>query len=238
MRQPSSRFLAIITALLLSFTNVAPSHSAAAAPAAHASEHDTAKLWDALLAGNAKFMKGQHRSGSMLPLREELANGQRPEVIVVTCSDSRLSPEWIFDQPLGELFVVRTAGNIVDPIALGSIEYAVEHLHAKLLVVMGHSKCGAVDAAVGGGDMPTANLTAIVEKIRPGLPQPTAGATKEATLNAAIEANVRRTARECLDASPIVHEHVASGALTVVQAVYDLASGRVTTLPVTTPATH
>ncbi|MCE9627372.1 MAG: carbonic anhydrase [Candidatus Eisenbacteria bacterium] len=186
-----------------------------------------ARPWAQLMSGNRRFVKGEHLVTSTRDLRNELANGQHPDVIVLTCSDSRLSPEWIFDQPMGEVFVVRTAGNLVDPIALGSIEYAVEHLHAKLLVVMGHEKCGAVAAAVSGEDMPTENLDAIVRKIRPGIPPARANASKDALLQDAIEANIRRSATDCVVASPIVREHVVHGTLAVVQAVYHLQSGEV-----------
>lgn len=186
-----------------------------------------ARPWATLMAGNRRFVRGEHLVGPTRELRSELAKGQHPDVIVVTCSDSRLSPEWIFDQPIGEVFVIRTAGNLVDPIALGSIEYAVEHLHAKLLVVMGHDKCGAVDAALSGGELPTDNLKALVNKIRPGLPPTRAGATAEATLQAAVEANVRRSAMDCIVGSPIVREHTVKGSLAVVQAVYHLSTGEV-----------
>jgi carbonic anhydrase len=185
------------------------------------------RTWATLMAGNRRFVRGEHLVRPTRELRSELAKGQHPDVIVLTCSDSRLSPEWIFDQPLGEVFVVRTAGNLVDPIALGSIEYAVEHLHAKLLVVMGHDKCGAVDAALGGGEMPTDNLKALVAKIRPGLPPTRAGASAESTLQSAVEANVRRSATDCIVGSPIVREATVKGSLAVVQAVYHLSTGEV-----------
>lgn len=186
-----------------------------------------ARSWAQLMSGNRRFVKGEHLVTATRELRNELANGQHPDVIVLTCSDSRLSPEWIFDQPMGEIFVVRTAGNLVDPIALGSIEYAVEHLHAKLLVVMGHEKCGAVAAALSGETMPTENLDAIVRKIRPGIPAARANASKDALLQDAIEANIRRSATDCVVASPIVRESVVHGTLAVVQAVYHLQSGEV-----------
>lgn len=190
-------------------------------------EEPDSRAWATLMAGNRRFVRGEHLVRPVRELRSELAKGQHPDVIVVTCSDSRVSPEWIFDQPLGEVFVVRTAGNLVDPIALGSIEYAVEHLHAKLLVVMGHDKCGAVDAALSGAEMPTDNLKALVAKIRPGLPTSKSGASAEATLQAAVEANVRRSAMDCIVGSPIVREHTVKGSLAVVQAVYHLSTGEV-----------
>src|SRR5574337_648976 len=102
-----------------------------------------------LIKGNSRDVAGQPdaiRSGAVF--REELAKGQHPHAVIVTCSDSRVAPEIVFNQDLGHIFVVRTAGNVVDAVALGSIEYAVEHLHTPLVVVMGHESCGAVNAAV------------------------------------------------------------------------------------------
>ncbi len=199
----------------------------AEAPATGTSNEPDPRPWAQLMTGNRRFVRGEHLVTATRDLRTELAKGQHPDVIVVTCSDSRLSPEWIFDQPLGEIFVVRTAGNLVDPIVLGSIEYAVEHLHAKLLVVMGHENCGAVSAALSGEAMPTENLDAIVRKIRPGIPTARAGASKDATLEAAVEANIRRSATDIVVASPIVRESVVHGSLAIVQAVYHLGSGEV-----------
>lgn len=232
------------TALLFAAAAAAPPHGGSASTraakpvrgaegssATHApaipSTDPAARPWSELMAGNRRFVAGDHLVHEVRDLRAELSTGQHPDAIVLTCSDSRVCPEWIFDQPLGELFVVRTAGNVVDAIALGSIEYAVEHLHAKLIVVMGHDKCGAVAAALSGEAMPTENLDVIMRKIRPGIPPARAGASKDDTLDAAVAANVRRSATDAVVASPIVREHVVQGSLTVVQAVYRLASGRV-----------
>ena len=128
---------------------------------------DGEKLWAELMEGNQRFVSGQTRSRESVLLRHTLAQGQHPGVIVLACSDSRVAPELLFDQNLGDLFVVRAAGNIADPIEVGSIEYAVEHLGSSLLVVLGHEKCGAVTAACSGEKMPTSSLQAIVDKIRP-----------------------------------------------------------------------
>jgi carbonic anhydrase len=96
------------------------------------------------MAGNKRFVAGKPRAHALVSLRRKLASRQQPNVIVLSCSDSRVSPELVFDQTLGELFVVRTAGNVADPVGLGSIEYAVDHIHSPVLVVLGHQKCGAV----------------------------------------------------------------------------------------------
>ena len=130
---------------------------AIAAPLAAAGEPAAAISADDALAqlveGNRRFVSGEvarpHQSAAR---RAELAKGQAPVAIVLTCSDSRVAPELYFDQGLGDLFVIRNAGNVLDDHVLGSIEYAVEHLHVPLLIVIGHEKCGAVSAAVGGGE--------------------------------------------------------------------------------------
>ena len=100
--------------------------------------------------------------------RKELVEGQHPFAIILCCSDSRVPPEVIFDQGLGDLFIVRTAGNVFDNIALGSIEYAVEHLEVPLLVVLGHGQCGAVTATVEGGHAP-GHISNVVEAIQPAV---------------------------------------------------------------------
>ncbi len=109
---------------------------------------------EALKEGNARFTSGKSmQKADYSADREQLAKGQRPFAVVLCCSDSRVAPEILFDQGLGDLFVIRNAGNVVDEDVLGSIEYAVEHLHSQLVVVLGHSSCGAVTATCQGGDL-------------------------------------------------------------------------------------
>lgn len=124
--------------------------------------------------------------------RAEVAKGQKPFAIVVCCSDSRVSPEIVFDQGLGDLFVVRTAGNVVDDVGLGSIEYAVEHLGTRLVVVVGHTECGAVSAAVSGGEV-HGHLRAVVEAIKPAV-EKVKGQAGDPVDNA-VRANVRETVK-------------------------------------------
>lgn len=202
-------------------------HDAHAAQAAHAGPTTPEGIWADLVEGNKRFMGNRPLTREYFQTREHLSKGQHPKVIVLGCADSRLSPELIFDKNLGELFVVRTAGNVADPIALGSIEYAAEHLHASLLVVLGHEKCGAVAATASGGKMPTANLQAIVDKIGP-----VTGALKEFfsgddLVNFAVQANVAQSANDLLKHSPILQKEVAEKKLTIVKAVYRLKSGEV-----------
>jgi len=119
------------------------------------------EIWADLVQGNQRFVAGTPKTRGLVSLRNSLAESQHPKVVVLTCSDSRVSPEVLFDQSLGDLFVVRSAGNIADAIGVGSIEYAVEHLGSSVLVVLGHTRCGAVTAACSKEKMPTPNLQAI-----------------------------------------------------------------------------
>src|SRR5262249_5274755 len=108
-----------------------------------ATAQDQGKLWDDLLAGNGRYVAGKPNARDLVADRTKLANTQSPKVGVLACADSRLAPELVFDKTLGDLFVVRSAGNSPDPIAIGSFEYAVEHLGTTMIVVMGHESCGA-----------------------------------------------------------------------------------------------
>jgi len=122
-----------------------------------------------LKAGNLRFAGAAMSAGKPTAARRaETAKGQNPFAIVVGCADSRTTPEIVFDQNIGDLFVVRTAGNLVDDYALGSIEYAVEHLGARLIVVLGHQNCGAVQAALSGGEAP-GRIHALVRAIEPAV---------------------------------------------------------------------
>lgn len=187
------------------------------------------RVWRALADGNHRFVKGVLRPRPTVARRRELVEGQHPRAMVLSCSDSRTPPELLFDQGLGDLFVVRSAGEVVDPVALGSLEYAAEHLGVGVLVVMGHRKCGAVAAALSGEPMPTPNLDAIVKRIRPALPDAKTKASDRARL--AEESNVREAVQNILLESPLLRERVASGKLLVIPALYDLTTGRVEKLP-------
>jgi len=159
--------------------------------------------------------------------REELAGGQKPFAIILSCSDSRVPPELVFDQGLGDLFIVRVAGNVVDPIALGSIEYAAEHLHTPLLVVMGHSKCGAVTAAFEGEELPP-NIAAIAKKISPAVKVAKAGhGEEEELIEAAVTENVKEVIKDIEKNSPILKELAESGKIKIIGAKYELETGEV-----------
>ena len=153
--------------------------------------------------------------------REATVAGQHPIAVIVGCSDSRTPPEILFRQNLGRLFVVRTAGNVVDDVALGSIEYAVEHLGVRLVVVLGHTHCGAVKATVAGGHVPP-HISSIVRKIQPAVKQ--AKSEQGDLLANAIRDNALHVATQIRQDGAIPKE--ISG-LKVVPAVYDIQTGKV-----------
>ena len=204
------------------------SRAASAGPTAAAAAPEQApsseQAWQRLQAGNNRFVEEMlERQALGRTRRQELASGQKPFAVVLTCADSRLTPEFIFNQGLGDLFVVRVAGNIADPFVLGSVEYAVEHLHVPLIVLLGHEKCGAVEAALGE-EKPMGNLGKLVAEIDVGKDLP---AGKEAALAAAIKNNVRHQTRLLTERSDVIKEHVATSKVRIVSGVYQLATGKV-----------
>jgi carbonic anhydrase len=180
--------------------------------------------------GNQRFVSGKTKTVDVVHLRESLVQGQTPKVIVLACSDSRVSPEVLFDKNLGDLFVVRSAGNIADAIGVGSIEYAVEHLGSSVLVVLGHEGCGAVTAACSGDKMPTPNLQAIVDKITPAVTRAKSHSKADDVVEAAILENVHQSAKDVLASSDVLQHFLHDGKLTVFEAVYELGSGKVVQL--------
>jgi carbonic anhydrase len=186
------------------------------------------QAWQRLKAGNNRFADGMLEKPDLgAGRRQELAKGQKPFAIVLTCADSRLTPEFIFNQGLGDLFVLRVAGNIADPFELGSIEFAVEQLHVPLVVVLGHEKCGAVEAALGP-EKPPGNLGRLIGAIDVGKGLP---AEKEAALAAAVTNNVRNQTRLLTERSEVIRAHVAKKEVRVVAGVYRLGTGKIEWLP-------
>lgn len=185
------------------------------------------EIWASLAQGNKRFMAGKHTTVNYAAARKTLAKGQHPDVIVLGCADSRVPPEFVFDRNLGELFVVRDAGNIPDKVSLGSIEYAVEHLHAKALLILGHESCGAVAAAVSGEKMPTANLTAIVDSISPAFEGSRTCLIGKPSNISCVELNVKQSSEDVVSRSPILKKAVNEGHLAVIRAVYKMESGEV-----------
>jgi carbonic anhydrase len=181
-----------------------------------------------LKSGNARFAAD---ASARLPVtsarRTELAGGQAPYATVLTCADSRLPPEIIFNAGLGDLFVVRVAGQVTDQSVLASVEYATEHLHTPLLVVMGHESCGAVKSTIDAKGSMGPNLDYLIKSITPAV-QRTSGGTEQERLKAAIFANIDEVVRTTLSQSAIVRHLADAKKLLVVGAYYELASGKVT----------
>jgi len=181
-----------------------------------------------LRAGNARFVADQPLPRPLYPdQRRKLADGQKPFAVVLTCADSRVAPELIFNQQLGDLFVVRVAGNVADPVVLGSIEYAVEHLGCKLVVVMGHTQCGAVKAVLAG-ERAEGNLAELVKLIDAGKDLPK---DRQAAMDAGVRNNVLFQTNQLGKKSTVLRDYVKSGRIKVQGAVYSLSTGVVEWLP-------
>ncbi|MCX7747717.1 MAG: carbonic anhydrase [Clostridia bacterium] len=182
-----------------------------------------------LVDGNKRFVEGSVLKDDLSEeKRKELSSkGQKPFAAVVSCSDSRVPPEVVFDQALGDIFVIRDAGNVVDPVALGSVEYGAEHLHIPLIVVLGHEKCGAVKATVEGGEAP-GSIKAIVEKIHPSFEKvKSSTADKEVLCEKCADENIKNTIAE-IKKSPIIKKLEEEKKVLVVGAKYHIESGEVT----------
>jgi carbonic anhydrase len=202
--------------------------------AAHAAKLEGDAPLDRLMAGNRRYVAGQAmHPDATTERRGEVAKGQHPFAVIVGCADSRVPPEVVFDQGLGDLFVIRIAGNVLGDAAIGSIEYAVEHLGCELVVVVGHERCGAVDAVLKGGDLP-GHMSSFTPAIRPVID----GAKKKGgdVLDNAVRANAARVAKELTECEPILSEFVHLGKLKIVGARYDLDTGEVELLDSKPPA--
>lgn len=231
--RPKLAYLAIIF-----LARFAIAQQPAASPAPSASHHGNAahsaqspdKIWSDLMDGNKRFVAGKLKPQAVVSVRESLTKSQHPKATVLSCSDSRVPPELIFDQTLGDLFVVRAAGNIAGPLGLASMEYAFDHLGSAVLVVLGHTKCGAVTAACSREKMPTANLQAMVDQIDPAVKKLKDSAAGDALIDAAGKANVHQSAMDVLAHSEVLRRAKEQGKLTVIEAEYQLDTGEVVRL--------
>lgn len=200
---------------------------AAAPPAGESVPGDVALR--ELMAGNARYVANKPTQRDVHAGRAERVTTQRPIAAVLSCSDSRVAPELVFDEGPGRLFVVRVAGNVLDDDGAASLEYAVRFLGVRLVLVLGHRNCGAVDAAIKAvqdGVVLPGHLPGLIDAIKPAVLA--AQATKPADLLAAATAeNVRRTERHIATSTPILSEAAGTGRLKVAGGVYDLADGRV-----------
>jgi len=222
---------------------VATATGLAFATASHGPEISPDEALQRLVDGNKRYVDSQMTGGkSDAATRTSLAKSQKPYAIILTCSDSRVPPEIIFDKGLGEIFVVRVAGNVPDPVVLGSIEYAAEHLGSPLVMVLGHERCGAVSATVGakGKSTGSANIDAIVKTIAPSIKNAAkdceackgetkcAESKKDAFVECVVDANAKTVAANLTKKSKILKHMVAEKKLKIVAAKYDLDDGLVT----------
>jgi carbonic anhydrase len=187
-----------------------------------------AQAWKALKEGNERFVAGspEHPSQS-IEHRASLAVAQRPTTVVFGCADSRVAAEIIFDQGLGDMFVVRTAGHVIDSAVLGSIEYAVTVLSVPLIVVLGHDSCGAVEAtiaALDGGNVPSGFVRDVIERVTPSI---MLGRREGLSRVDEFEArHVVETGTQLLARSSAIAERITRGELAIVGVTYHLADGR------------
>lgn len=222
MQRISLAMLILIVAAALA----SPTLAASATPGISADE-----AMRVLKAGNARYGEGklQHLHQDRARRALTAAQGQHPLAAVLTCSDSRVPAEIIFDQGIGDIFVVRVAGNVAATDEIGSMEYAVDHLAVPLVVVLGHSQCGAVGAVLDDTKLPP-NIASLVAPIQPAVDKAREAnpqAAKEVLLQAAITDNVWQAINDMLRQSPIIREKVKDNQVQVVGALYDLDSGQV-----------
>lgn len=181
----------------------------------------TQEILNKLSAGNERFATDNLNSDLQESLRRKsIINGQKPFATVLGCADSRIVPELIFDTGLGELFVVRVAGNVANKSSVASIEYAVAHLNTKVIIVLGHQNCGAITAASQGGDNGE-NLNHLLSHLKPAF----AASAKTASVNDIAKINTKLTANELVAKSAIIKNAVDNGDVIIVPSYYDMDSG-------------
>ncbi|MFK7760275.1 MAG: carbonic anhydrase family protein [Phycisphaerales bacterium] len=191
-----------------------------------------AAIYADLKAGNDRFVRGNTTTQNWLSqAKTTAAEGQFPKAIVLSCLDSRVIPEMVFDQGIGDIFVGRVAGNFENTDQLGSMEFGTAVAGSKVIVVLGHTACGAVKGTIDQAEL--GNLTEMLTNIEPAVQQVSVGSmgrtSKDAGyVNKVVEANVRQTVKDISDRSPVLAGRVASGDLMIVGGVYDLGTGRVT----------
>ncbi|GAB1420859.1 carbonic anhydrase [Anaerolineales bacterium] len=185
------------------------------------------KALQALMQGNARYVNMRlHHPNQTSSRRQRLVDGQNPIAVVVGCSDSRVPLEIVFDQGLGDLFVIRVAGNVIDNMVMASIEFAVFKLDVPLLMIMGHSQCGAIQATFGDIDELPGFLPELSERILPSMSLDNT-LTYDEQVYQAVRANARRSAKQVIRRSQIISDALAANKLGVASSYYDLESGQV-----------
>ncbi|MRX41594.1 carbonic anhydrase [Flavobacterium sp. LC2016-23] len=194
------------------------------------------KALELLKEGNQRFVSNLKINRNLLQQANETSDGQHPFAVILSCIDSRTSAELIFDQGLGDIFSVRIAGNIINEDILGSMEFGCKVAGSKIIVVLGHTKCGAVKGACDHVEM--GNLTALLTKIRPAVDDETETKENRNSGNAAFvenvsAINVKRTVKSIMERSPILKEMIENGEIGIVGGSHDIATGEVTFFPET-----
>src|SRR5205814_1617485 len=237
MRQPTFSIGLLSLALAVSASALAQTPADTAGkktPAIQTSESQAAmtpaSALEKLKKGNARFVENNMRSRDWLAKVSATAGGQYPFAAILACMDSRAPIEVIFDQGIGDVFGIRIAGNVVNDDVLGSMEYATKIVGSKLLVVLGHTSCGAVKGSID--DAKLGNLTELLAKIRPAVSASGPGSSKdEAYVTKVAEANVHQAMKEIREKSPTIKAQVDAGTVGLVGAIYDVSTGKVTFLP-------
>ena len=222
---------ALVISLYVFISLFGANQFARAADPAHSDQPSVApaEAISKLKEGNGRYTSGnlQH-PGQTSERRAELAKTQHPFATILSCSDSRVPPEIVFDQGLGDLFIVRVAGNVINDEGLGSVEYSVDHLGSRLILVLGHQNCGAVKAAretiAAKGNAP-GHIESLVTAIKPAVE-----ATAKEDLDATIKANVKHVVQALRSSTPILKAEVDSGKIQVIGGYYSLDTGAVTFL--------
>lgn len=189
------------------------------------------KALELLQTGNKRFVDNLKINRNLLQQANETSDGQHPFAVVLSCIDSRTSAELIFDQGLGDIFSIRIAGNILNEDILGSMEFGCKVAGSKIILVLGHTKCGAVKGACDHIEM--GNLTALLTKIRPAVDDETATKENRTSTNPVFvenvaEINVKRTVKAIMERSPILKEMIANGEIGIIGGNHDISTGEVT----------
>lgn len=225
--KPASLLLA--ASILLSFTS-----SHAQTTRERQAELTPDAVLESLMAGNARFVEGKSSEPEITTRRAAVVQGQHPKAVILSCLDSRVPVELVFDMGIGDLFVGRVAGNVQDSDQLGSMEFATKLAGAKVVMVLGHSRCGAVVGAINKAEL--GHLTALLAKIRPAAEAVEGFEPEERTagnpefVQATIEENVRQTVASIREQSPVLAGLEKSGDIKIVGGLYDLETGKVTLL--------
>jgi len=215
----------IIAAALMAFIFIGNVYASGDGPGKSSDE-----VQKILADGNARYVADKVTCARVTQKRRaETAGGQHPVATVIACSDSRVPVEFIFDQGIGDVFVIRVAGNVADTDEIGSIEYGVGHLKTPLLIILGHTHCGAVTAVITGAEV-HGSIPRLVDNIMPAVKkarEKNPGATGDALIEEAVKMNVWQAVEDTFTGSEEVRRLVNAGSLKVVGAVYDIATGKV-----------